>query len=367
MHFNDYLRFMADRGASDLFFSSGAPVNIRIDGNTAPVNDQVLSGAQTHALAQAIMSPEQQAQFDRDLEMNLASTVEGIGRFRYNIYRQRGDVAIAVRHVKSHIPSLAELGMPALLQSLVAEQRGLILISGATGSGKSTTASAMLDYRNHHRTGHILTIEEPIEFLHQHRKSIVDQREIGVDTHNWTNALMNAMREAPDVIFIGEIHERLVMQQAISYAETGHLCISTMHASNTYQALERIVHFFPDDAKSGLLMDLSLCLRAIISQRLVPGLHGKRVPAVEVMLNSPFIADLIRKGEIDRIHDVIAKGEDEGMCTFDQSLFELYKQGAIDRETAVRFAESHTDVGVRIRLHEGAAPATATLRMDSSI
>lgn len=366
MELQDYLRLMVQRGASDLFLSAGAPPNLRVEGNTGPLEHTPIDAVRTAAIAREVMTDAQAETFARELEMNLAIGYPDIGRFRFNIYRQRGDVAIAVRHVKSQIPSLAELGMPAFLKSLVLEQRGLILISGATGSGKSTTAAAMLDHRNANRTGHILTIEEPIEYLHAHRHSIVDQREIGFDTLNWTNALQNAMREAPDVIMIGEIHERAVMQQAISYAETGHLCISTLHANNTHQALERIVHFFPDEAKDGLFMDLSLCLRAIITQRLVPGLHGKRVPAVEVMLNTPYIADLIRKGEIDRIHDAIAKGRDQGMSTFDQSLFDLYARGAIDREAAVRFADSHTDVSVRIRLAEGRPQTGGSLRIDSS-
>jgi len=350
-----YLRLMMEKGASDLFFSPGAPVNIKIEGQTAPIGDAPLGPGVVRLLADSIMNDEQSKGFERELEMNLAITAEGIGRFRINIYRQRGDVAMAVRYIKSKIPGFEELNLPSVLKRLILEKRGLMLIVGSTGSGKSTTLAAMIEHRNEQATGHILTIEDPIEYIHQHVKSVVDQREVGLDTLSYANALKNALREAPDVILIGEIRDRETMQNAIAYAETGHLCLSTLHANNTYQTLERIINFFPEDAQKQLFMDLSLNLRAVVSQRLIQGLHGRRVPAFEILLLTPYISELIQQGKIDKIHDVIENSTELGMLSFDQSLFELYKSGHISRDEALHNADSRNNLGLRIKLSEGGA------------
>ena len=301
----------------------------------------------------SIINDDQKRTFEETLELNLAISVRDVGRFRVNVYRQRGEVAMVIRYIKSRIPSFEELHLPAVLKKLVMEPRGLILLVGATGSGKSTTLAAMIDYRNSNMTGHILTIEEPIEFIHQHKKSVVDQREIGIDTLSYTNALKNAMREAPDVILIGEIRDRETMQHAIAYAETGHLCISTLHANNANQTVDRIINFFPDSAHHQLLLDLSLNLRAVVSQRLVPGNNGKRVPAVEIMLKSPYISDLIEKGNIDTLKDAMEKSNDIGMQTFDQSLYELYRSGMVSVGDALANADSRNNLLLRFRLSDG--------------
>ncbi len=363
MDITAYLRLMVEKGASDLFFSPGAPVNIKIEGHTSPLGTAPLAPGVVQQLSSTIMSDEQRKGFERDLEMNLAITAQGVGRFRINVYRQRGDVAMAVRYIKSKIPTFEELNLPPILKQLILEQRGLILIVGSTGSGKSTTLASMLDYRNQHATGHVLTIEDPIEYVHQHKQSIVDQREVGLDTLSYANALKNAMREAPDVILIGEIRERDTMMNAIVYSETGHLCLSTLHANNTYQTLERIINFFPEDAHKQLFMDLSLNLKAVISQRLIQGLHGKRVPAFEVMLVSPYISELIQQGKVDKIHDIIESNNALGMQTFDQSLYNLYKAGLISREEALHNADSRNNLGLRIKLSEGAPIDTQTIHM----
>ena len=292
-------------------------------------------------------------EFEQSLELNMALSVTGAGRFRINLFRQRGEISMVVRYIKGIIPSLSQLQLPPILTSLIMELRGLVLVVGAAGSGKSTTLAAMIDHRSDNHPGHILTIEDPLEYLHRHKKSIVDQREVGIDTLNYDNALKNAMREAPDVIMIGEIRERETMKHAIAYAETGHLCLSTLHANNANQALDRIINFFPEDARQQLLLDLSLNLRAIISLRLVPGEQSVRIPAVEVLINSPYISDLIEKGKVDEIKNVMARSREQGMQTFDQSLYDLYKEGKISKENATRFADSKNNVGLQIRLTEG--------------
>lgn len=348
-----YLKLMVEKNASDLFFSTGAPVNIKIEGVTQSIGKQILAHGEVNHLAYGIMSDNQTKEFDANLEMNLALSVKDVGRFRVNIYRQRGDIAMVVRYIKSHIPSIETLKLPPILNDLVLEPRGLILIVGSTGSGKSTTLASMIDHRNTHKTGHILTIEDPIEFIHQHKKSIVDQREIGLDTLSYSNALKNAMREAPDVILIGEIRDRETMQQAIAYAETGHLCLSTLHANNAYQSLERIVNFFDEDARNQLYDDIALNLRAVVSQRLLLGKDGKRIAAAEIMLNTPYISDLIQKGEIEKIRDAMEQSKDRGMQTFDDSIYELYTSGKVSKDQALLAAESRNNLQIKIRLSQG--------------
>lgn len=351
MDITPFFKLMVDQGASDLFFSVGAPPNIKIEGITSPVGVSAIQSQQMAEIVLSIMNDAQQKEFEATMELNMALSLAGIGRFRVNIFRQRGEVAMVIRYIKGDIPSLVDLGLPTTLQAVMMELRGLVLVVGSTGSGKSTTLASMIDYRNEQQRGHILTIEDPIEYLHKHKKCIVDQREVGIDTLNYDNALKNAMREAPDVILIGEVRERSTMKHAIAYAETGHLCISTLHANNANQTLDRIINFFPEDAKAQILMDLSLNLRAIISLRLIPGIHNKRVPAVEILLNSPYISDLIEKGKVDEIKEVMAKSREQGMQTFDQSLLALYNEGKISKENAIKYADSKNNVSLQIRLN----------------
>jgi twitching motility protein PilU len=361
-----FLKLMVDRGASDLFFSVGAPPNMKVEGVTAPVAQVPLKSQQMMEIAKSIMNDDQQKEFEEKMELNLAISIEGIGRYRINLFRQRGEMAMVVRYIKAVIPSLANLQLPPILSNVVMEQRGLVLVVGTTGSGKSTSLAAMIDYRNINHCGHILTIEDPIEYVHQHKKSIVDQREVGIDTHTYDNALKNAMREAPDVILIGEIRDRDTMKHAIAYAETGHLCLSTLHANNANQTIDRVLNFFPDEARQQLLLDLSLNLRAIISLRLIPGLNNQRVPAVEVLLNTPYVSDLIEKGKVDEIKEVMSRSIEQGMQTFDQALYDLYKAGKITQENAILYADSKNNVGLKIRLsEEGSFEANDNLSVDS--
>ena len=350
MDLKGYLKQMAQDRASDLFLSVGAPPGIKIEGSTHPLGDVPLTAAEVEGMAQELMSKDQRIQFASSLEMNLAHAERGVGRFRINIYRQRGDVAMVIRYITEQIPALDELNLPPILKDLIMLPRGLVLLVGATGSGKSTALASMIDYRNSHATGHILTVEEPIEYLHRHKESIVDQREIGLDTMSYANALKNAMREAPDVIMIGEIRDRDTMQDAISYAETGHLCLSTLHSNNANQTLERIINFFPDVARPQLLLDLSLNLQAVISLRLLQGLDGHRIPAIEVLLKTSYVSDLIAKGEVDMLKEAMKVAVDRGMQTFDESLYRLYRNGKISFEQAIEHADSRTDLLLRIRL-----------------
>jgi twitching motility protein PilU len=345
-----FLKLMVKKSASDLFFSAGTSPHIKIEGVTMPVKAPALQAHETKALAYSVMTQKQIAQFESSLEMNLSVTFRELGRFRINVYQQRGDVAMVVRYLKAKIPSFEQLSLPPILGGLIMLKRGLILIVGAAGSGKSTTMASMINYRNESCTGHILCVEDPLEFVHSHQQSVVDQREVGVDTLSYAEALKNAMRESPDVIAIGEIRDRETMQHAIAYADTGHLCVSTLHANNANQAIERIINFFPEDARRGLLMDLSLNLRAVVSQRLIPGTSAAAVPAVEVMLVSPLISDLIQNGRVDEIKDVMARSTELGMATFDQSLYTLWEQGKITLEEALHNADSLTDLKLRIKL-----------------
>lgn len=357
MDITPYLHLMIERSASDLFLSTGAPINIKIEGATRPVDKNSLPPGTVKQLAYSIMTDEQIREFEATMEMNLAISARNMGRFRVNVYRQRGEVAMVVRYIKGTIPTIEDLQLPQILKSLILEPRGLILVVGATGSGKSTTLASMIDHRNSNKTGHIVTIEDPIEFIHRHKMSIVDQREIGIDTLSYSNALKNALREAPDVILVGEVRDREAMQHALTLSETGHLCVTTLHASNAYQALDRIINFFPEAMRPQLLLDLSFNLRAVVSQRLVSSVDGKRLPAVEVLLNSPYVAELIQKGEIDTIKDAMEQSTDRGMQTFDQSLYTLYTQGKITMKEALDHADSRNNLGLRIRLGEGAKDA----------
>ena len=350
MEIENFLKAMVDHNASDLFFSAGASVGIKIEGKTRQLGEKHLEAHETRQLAYSILSDKQVAEFERELELNLAIALKTLGRFRVNVYRQRGSVSMVIRYIKADIPSIEELRLPPILKNLIMEPRGLVLVVGATGSGKSTTLASMIDYRNQHATGHILTIEEPIEFLHRHKKSIVDQRELGLDTLNYSNALKNAMREAPDVILIGEIRDAETMKHAIAYADTGHLCLSTLHSNNASQTMDRIINFFPESAHHQLFVDLSEHLKAIVSQRLIPSVDGKRVPAVEVLVRTPYIADLIAKRDLDGLRDAMKDGAQAGMQTFDQALLTLYEEGMISEEQALAHADSRNDLSLGIRM-----------------
>jgi twitching motility protein PilU len=351
MEIAKFLELLAQRNGSDVFLSPGGPPCIKINGVTYHLAHDPLTPEDTRAMAYSLMNERQEKEFEQTMEMNLAVALKDIGRFRINVYRQRGDVALVARYITASIPSLDALNLPPIMKDLIMTPRGLILVVGSTGSGKSTTLAAMIDHRNERRTGHMLTIEEPIEFLHSHKQSLVDQREIGIDTLSYAAALKNAMREAPDVILIGEIRDRETMQHAIAYAETGHLCLATLHANNANQTLDRVINFFPDTARHQLLIDLSLNLRAVISQRLVRTVDNKRVPAVELLLRTAFVSDLIAKGEIDAIKEAMKQGTSNGMMTFDQSLYKLYAGGRISYKEAIANADSQTDLALQIRLN----------------
>ncbi len=344
------LKFMVEKGGSDLFFSTGAPINISVEGEAIPVNTQVMKPGMVQEIAYSLMSAQQIRQFEETMEMNFALGMHDVGRFRVNVFRQRGEVSMVIRHIKNIIPSIESLGLPHVVKDLVMRPRGLILIVGATGSGKSTTLAAMIDHRNENETGHILTLEDPIEFIHNHKKSVVDQREIGIDTLSFDSGLKNAMRQAPNVILIGEIRDMDTMKHAVAYSETGHLCLATLHANNANQAIERILSFFPPDARQSIMLALGMNLIGIISQRLVPGVQTKRVAAIEVLINTPYIAELIQKAKLDEIKESMADNNDIGMCSFDQSLFKLFQSGRISLENALRNADSRNDLSLKIRL-----------------
>lgn len=353
------LKLMADQGASDLFLTCGAPPHIKIEGISHPIKLPAFKSGEVKELAHSLMTERQSAAFEDSLESNLSLSLEGVGRFRINVYWQRGEVAMVVRLIKAKIPSFEQLGLPAQCAQLAMLKRGLVLFVGAAGSGKSTSMAAMIGYRAAMADGHILTIEDPIEFQFSHGLALVDQREVGIDTHSFGDALRNALREAPDVIMIGEIRDEETARHAIAYAETGHLCVSTLHANNANQAIERIINFFPEQAHHQLFMDLSLNLKGVVSQRLVPALDGKRALATEVLLLSGYVAELIQKGRVDEIKEAMGRANEFGMHTFDQSLFQLFKAGRISLEEALRNADSHTDLALRIRLSEHHTTAEA--------
>ncbi|MDW8468165.1 MAG: PilT/PilU family type 4a pilus ATPase [Burkholderiales bacterium] len=347
----ELLRALVAKKGSDLFITAGFPPAIKVDGKMTPVSQTALTAQHTALLARAIMNDRQAAEFEATKECNFAISPAGIGRFRVNCFVQQGCVGMVLRVITTTIPKFEDLKLPPVLKDIAMAKRGLVLFVGGTGSGKSTSLAAMIGYRNENSQGHIITIEDPIEFVHPHKNCIVTQREVGVDTESWEAALKNTLRQAPDVILIGEIRDREVMEHAIAFAETGHLCLGTLHANNANQALDRIINFFPEERRQQLLMDLSLNLKAIVSQRLVPLKEGKgRAAAVEVLLNTPLISDLIFKGEIHGIKEVMKKSRELGMQTFDQSLFDLYEAGRISYEDALRFADSTNEVRLAIKL-----------------
>jgi len=344
MDLTQFFHLMAQKRASDLFFTAGAPVYIKIEGEIRPVNQQVLDHNMVKSIAYGLMTPEQIKTFEATLEMNFGLPVANVGRFRVNVFRQRGSVAMVIRYITDNVPTVDSLNLPPILSELVMQKRGLILVVGATGSGKSTSLAAMINHRNQHSSSHILAIEDPIEFVHRHQRSIVNQREIGIDTQSYAAALVNALREAPDVLLIGEIRDQDTMRQALIYTQTGHLCLATLHANNAYHALNRITSLFPAESLEGLLLDLALSLRAIVSQRLVRGVDGKRVAAVEVLVNNLHIAELIQRREVDKIKDAMEQSMVEGSQTFEESLLELVMAGKISKEEALLNADSRTNM-----------------------
>ncbi len=350
MRIHEWLKILAEGKGSDLFLATGAPPCAKFAGALKTIAPKVLAPGEVAAIADEVMDEGQRAEFARELEMNLALFLPGTGRFRVNIFRQRNEVSIVARFIVSEIPQWHELGLPEILTDLIMQKRGLILFVGATGSGKSTSLAAMIDYRNCQASGHIVTIEDPVEFVHEHKKSIINQREVGVDTRNWHNALKNTLRQAPDVILIGEIRDRETMEHALSFAETGHLCISTLHANNANQALDRIINFFPEEKRQQLLMDLSLNLQAFISQRLIPNTTGGRSAAVEVMLGSPTVKELILRGDIGGLKEIMEKSKDRGMMTFDMALLELCQSGVISEQEALRNADSENNLRLKLKL-----------------
>ncbi|MCX7193258.1 MAG: PilT/PilU family type 4a pilus ATPase [Proteobacteria bacterium] len=345
------LRGMAARKASDLFITAGFPPAFKVDGKMTPVSSQPLSHQHTRELARSIMNDRQTAEFESTHECNFAISPHGIGRFRVNVFMQQQHVGMVMRTITTKIPELDTLGMPAVLKDIVMSKRGLVILVGATGSGKSTTLAAMLGHRNQNSYGHIITIEDPVEYVHEHGHCIITHREVGVDTESWEAALKNTLRQAPDVILIGEIRDRETMEYAVAFAETGHLCMATLHANSANQALDRIINFFPEERREQLLMDLSLNTKALISQRLIPKKDGTgRAAAMEILLNSPLISDLIFKGEVHAIKGVMAKSRELGMQTFDQALFDLYESDAISYEEALKNADSVNDLRLKIKL-----------------
>jgi twitching motility protein PilU len=344
MIFDKLFQLMADKQASDLYVTAGAPIHIKIQGQTVPINQQVMDPAMIRRMVAELVDPEQFERFERDKEMNISRGVKDLGNFRINVFWQRSSIGVVVRYIQGDIPTLDSLGLPAILAELVMEKRGLLLVVGSTGSGKSTTLASMIDYRNRNRSGHILTVEDPIEYLFRHRKSVVNQREVGIDTHSWQEALRNAMRQAPDCILIGEIRDRETMQAALSYAQTGHLCLATLHANNAYHALNRIVNFFPVESRSLLFLDLAVSLRTILSQRLVRKPDGKRIPAVEILLNTRHITELIERGELNEIKEAMEQSLAPGSRTFEQDLYRLYNEKLITLDEALANADSPTNL-----------------------
>jgi twitching motility protein PilU len=348
MYLDRLFKLMAEKQASDLFISCGAPINIKINGVVAPVSTQPMDVETVRRIAYELMTKEQAREFENEMEMNLSHLDRSVGNFRVNIFRQRGTISLVIRYVRSNVPPYEQLKLPPVLLNLIMEKRGLVLVAGSTGSGKSTTLAAMIDYRNANRSGHILTIEDPIEYLFEHKQSVVNQREIGVDTVNYLQALQNALREAPDLIMIGEIRDKETMQQALLHTLTGHLCLSTIHANNSYHALSRIINLFPHDARAAVLSDLSIGLRAIVSQRLVRNRDGEQQPAVEILLNTTLIAELIKNGEFPQIKEAMEQSLYPGSQTFEQALCRLYLDGVIAYDEAMTASDSPTNLAWQI-------------------
>ncbi len=357
---NEHLQSLVDAKASDLYLVTGTAPTMKVQGSLAPLPKPKLTCAIISEFVNEILDENQKREFEAAHEMNLALSLPGIGRFRVNLFYQRNDVAIVMRNIKLEIPSIESLNLPSTLKELVMCKHGLILFVGATGTGKSTSLASIIDYRNENSTGHIITVEDPIEYLHGHKKSIITQREIGMDTDSYTIALKNTLRQAPDVILIGEIRDHETMKHAIAFSETGHLCLSTLHASNANQALERIMYFFPDDNREQLLLDLSLNLVAIVSQRLIPSVDGNLVPAFEILLGTPLVCELIKRNDIAGLKEAMKKSENQGMMSFDQSLLQLYEQDKISDEAAIHHADSKNDLRIAINQHDQSSQSNST-------
>lgn len=352
INIRELLEEMVRRNASDLYITVDSPPMLRIEGVVVPAGARKYTSEETEQIAMSLMSQTQKTYFARRWEINLALYYPHLGRFRVNIFRQRGCFGLVMRHIKINIKTIDDLGLPQIFKDIALTKRGLVLVAGRTGSGKSTTLAALIDHRNSHVSGHIVTIEDPIEFVHEHKKSIITQREIGIDTHGYAAALKHTLRQAPDVILIGEIRDVETMESAIDYAETGHLCLATIHANNANQAIERVMNFFPPERHQQIYLQLSLNLRAIISQRLIPSLNDTRVAAVEILLDTPRVKDLIHKAQIDKIKEAMAEGNMEGMQTFDQAIFDLYQRKLIDFDNALAYADSANDLRLRIKMEE---------------
>jgi len=348
---NDLLRLMVGRNGSDLFLTADFPPAIKVDGKITKVSPQPLTGQHTVALARAVMNDKQAAEFERTKECNFAISPQGVGRFRVNAFLQQGQIGLVFRTIPRELPTIDGLGLPTVLKDVAMTKRGLCIFVGATGSGKSTSLAAMVDWRNENSYGHIITVEDPVEFVHPHKNCIITQRELGIDTDSWEAALKNTLRQAPDVILMGEIRDRETMEHAVAFAETGHLCLATLHANSANQALDRIINFFPEERRQQLLMDLSLNLKGLVSQRLLPRESGRgRIAAVEIMLNTPLVSDLIFKGEIAEIKELMKRSREHGMQTFDQSLFQLYEDHHVTYDDALRNADSVNDLRLQIKL-----------------
>jgi len=366
MDFDSLLKLMVHRNASDLFITAGIAPSLKVHGKIAPVSQASLTPIQAKEIVYSIMTPNQREQFEKKNECNFALSASGIGRFRVSAYQQRNHASMVLRKIETTIPTIEELKLPPVIKDLAMSKRGLVIFVGATGSGKSTSLAAMIGFRNQNSTGHIISIEDPIEFIHQHRGCIISQREVGIDTESFEVALKNTLRQAPDVILIGEIRTRETMDHAIVFAETGHLCLATLHANNANQALDRIINFFPDERRKQLLMDLSLNLKSLVAQQLIPTPDGKgRVMASEVLINSPLASDLIRKGEIVKLKELMAKSGQQGMVTFDQALFKLYNEGNITYEDAINHADSANELRLMIKLGDSQGdPSSMSAALD---
>ena len=357
--FEDALKALSEREGSDLYYSTGAPPSAKIFGKLEPLSDEIMKPGEIDVLAQDVMDDAQKEKFAEVPEMNLAISRSGLGRYQVNIFKQRNQTSMVIRRLGTDLPNYKDLGLPPVLMDLIMQKRGLILFVGGTGSGKSTSLAALIDYRNENSHGHIITIEDPVEFTHRHKGCIVNQREVGTDTLTFDDALANTLRQAPDVILIGEIRHQETMEHALAFAETGHLCLSTLHANNANQAMDRIINFFPEERHNQLLQDLSLNMRAIVSQRLIPTVDGKRAAAIEILVGTPRAADLIAKGAVSELKELMEKSTEQGMQTFDQSLYKLYKEGRISLEEALKNADSKNNLRLRITLDENPAGAAA--------